>query len=207
MIAITSVTMVYHDCYAAGRVPPYAILLAFSGMRAALAAGSAFNDRVAECHAAAAQLLAHLGRSGEPHLLGQVSHEEYGNHKAVLGADLCLLVCSTNDSAWRPYLGEARYLLCFTNRLITPHVASWVVLGRSHAQFQNVFAVLPVMRCKLPWPGDTGPARRAEHFFTETARVAQGARLWEAGDIAAFGALMNASGRSSAQNYEVIVLL
>jgi galactokinase len=59
--------------------------------------------------------------------------------------------------------------------------------------------------CKLLWPGDTGPARRAEHFFTETARVAEGARLWEAGDIAAFGALMNASGRSSAQNYEVIM--
>lgn len=51
--------------------------------------------------------------------------------------------------------------------------------------------------------GDTGPARRAEHFFTETARVAEGAALWDAGDIAAFGALMNASGRSSAVNYEV----
>lgn len=61
-----------------------------------------------------------------------------------------------------------------------------------------------VNACELLWPGDTGPARRAEHFFTETARVEEGARLWGAGDIAAFGALMNASGRSSAQNYEVM---
>ncbi len=50
--------------------------------------------------------------------------------------------------------------------------------------------------------GDSATARRAEHFFTETARVAEGAALWEAGDIAAFGQLMNASGRSSAHNYE-----
>lgn len=52
--------------------------------------------------------------------------------------------------------------------------------------------------------GDTGPARRAEHFFTETVRVAEGAQLWEAGDIAAFGTIMNRSGRSSAENYEVL---
>lgn len=71
-------------------------------MRAALAAGSAFNDRVAECHEAAAQLLAHLGRSGEPHLLGQLSHGEYGVHKAVLGADLRLLVCANYSNALRP---------------------------------------------------------------------------------------------------------
>jgi hypothetical protein len=77
---------------AAGKNPPYAILLAFSGMREALAAGSAFNDRVAECHDAATQLLAHLSRSGEQHLLGQLSHEEYSKHKAVLGALLCMPV-------------------------------------------------------------------------------------------------------------------
>jgi galactokinase len=128
--------------HAAGRDPPYAILLAFSGMRAALAAGSAFNDRVAECHAAAAQLLAYLDRSGEPHLLGQLSHEEYSNHKAVLGADLYLLVCSTNDGAWGPHVGEAQYSAVLHQSLDTPHVASWVVSGRSHAHLQGVSATL-----------------------------------------------------------------
>ena len=101
-LPVTIVKIVQYDCYAAGREPPYAILLAFSGMRAALAAGSAFNDRVAECHEAAAQLLAHLGRSGEPHLLGQLSHEEYGAHKAVLGADSYLPVHANHESALGP---------------------------------------------------------------------------------------------------------
>jgi galactokinase len=76
----------------AGSDPPYAILLAFSGIREALAAGSGFNDRVAECHTAAEQLLACVGRSGEQALLGQLSHEEYSKHKASLGAVSCALV-------------------------------------------------------------------------------------------------------------------
>lgn len=76
---------------AAGRECPYAILLAFSGMRAALAAGSAFNDRVAECHAAAAQLLQRLGRADAPRLLGEVSHTQYLELKAELGESLVLL--------------------------------------------------------------------------------------------------------------------
>jgi galactokinase/galacturonokinase len=48
-----------------------------------------------------------------------------------------------------------------------------------------------------------GPLRRrARHFFEENDRVAEGARAWTAGDLARFGALMNASGRSSIDNYE-----
>jgi galactokinase len=44
--------------------------------------------------------------------------------------------------------------------------------------------------------------RRAAHFYTEVARVKQGAVAWEMGDFAQFGALMNASCASSIQQYE-----
>jgi galactokinase/galacturonokinase len=43
---------------------------------------------------------------------------------------------------------------------------------------------------------------RAAHFFGERARVGRGVAAWRAGDLAAFGALMNASCRSSIENYE-----
>jgi galacturonokinase len=45
-------------------------------------------------------------------------------------------------------------------------------------------------------------AKRAAHFFSERARVAQGVRTWVAGDVEAFGRLMTASGQSSIDNYE-----
>ena len=44
--------------------------------------------------------------------------------------------------------------------------------------------------------------RRAEHFFTENARVHQGLRTWQEGDLVRFGALVNESGASSVKNYE-----
>jgi len=43
---------------------------------------------------------------------------------------------------------------------------------------------------------------RARHFVTECDRVAEGATAWRAGDVATFGRLMNASCRSSIENYE-----
>ena len=45
-------------------------------------------------------------------------------------------------------------------------------------------------------------ARRARHFFEENQRVANGVRAWRDGDVASFGALVNASGASSVENYE-----
>lgn len=82
---------------AAGGSPgghPFKVLLAFSGVRAALAAGSNFNTRVTECHAAAAQLSAAVERSsggaaagqaaaegkGAPLLLGQFTHAQWEAH-------------------------------------------------------------------------------------------------------------------------------
>jgi galactokinase len=44
--------------------------------------------------------------------------------------------------------------------------------------------------------------KRAMHFFTEQARVREGAAAWEAGDLGRFGALVTQSGRSSIENYE-----
>jgi len=45
-------------------------------------------------------------------------------------------------------------------------------------------------------------AKRAEHFFTESARVGQGVEAWEAGDLRRFGDLITESGLSSVENYE-----
>ena len=44
--------------------------------------------------------------------------------------------------------------------------------------------------------------RRAEHFFSEQRRVAEGVQLWETGDLEGFGRLISESGRSSVENYE-----
>ncbi len=44
--------------------------------------------------------------------------------------------------------------------------------------------------------------RRAEHFYTEYARVEQGADAWRKGDIERFGKLCFESGHSSIYNYE-----
>ncbi|MBR3737767.1 MAG: GHMP kinase, partial [Eubacterium sp.] len=45
-------------------------------------------------------------------------------------------------------------------------------------------------------------AKRAEHWYTEFERVEKGAKLWEEGDIEAFGKLVFESGNSSIVNYE-----
>lgn len=45
-------------------------------------------------------------------------------------------------------------------------------------------------------------ARRASHFFTETARVTEGADAWRTGQWQHFGQLMNASCHSSITQYE-----
>ena len=51
---------------------------------------------------------------------------------------------------------------------------------------------------KLPEPW----RKRAEHYYTETERVAKGVEAWRKGDIEAFGKLSFESGYSSIYNYE-----
>ncbi len=46
------------------------------------------------------------------------------------------------------------------------------------------------------------PAKRAAHFFTESARVTQGIGAWKRGDLIRFGQLISESGQSSIENYE-----
>jgi len=46
------------------------------------------------------------------------------------------------------------------------------------------------------------PGKRARHFFSEMERVEKGINLWQKGDLVEFGALINASGQSSIENYE-----
>jgi len=63
--------------------PPPAMLLAFSGLTQALV-GTDYNRRVAECEAAAAELLSAAGRSVEHAKLGHVTAAEYAAYRHVL---------------------------------------------------------------------------------------------------------------------------
>lgn len=51
-------------------------------------------------------------------------------------------------------------------------------------------------RLPEPW------RRRAEHWFSEMARVEEGVEAWRRGDLEAFGRLCFASGRSSIENWQ-----
>ncbi len=63
-------------------MPPFAILLAFSGLRQALI-GTDYNRRVDECAQAATILLKAAGKEDKP-FLGNVRVEEYAAHKHLL---------------------------------------------------------------------------------------------------------------------------
>jgi len=111
----------------------FAILAVYSGVAKALV-GTSYNNRVAECQAAARQLLEVAGHVDPPD----------------------------------PRL-----------RLVDPAL---------FAEEQH--------RLEEPL------RRRARHFFTEMARVAQGETAWRNGDMTRFGELVSASGSSSIDNYE-----
>ncbi len=115
----------------ADSMPDYAILVAFSGVKQALVS-TGYNQRVDECAAAATNLLRAAGREARA-LLGEVTPQEYAEHRGVLEGD---------------------------------------------------------------------PAKRAEHFFSECARVRAGIEAWHEGDLVTFGDLVSTSGRSSIENYE-----
>ena len=54
------------------------------------------------------------------------------------------------------------------------------------------------------WEKDLPPAlsKRARHFFTEVQRVRDGVEAWKQADLKTFGERINASGKSSIENYE-----
>lgn len=120
---------------APARIDPnrYAIMAVYSGVAQGLV-GTGYNNRVAECQAAARQLLQLTGQaeSADPRLR-HVTPEQF--------------------TAYGPRLDE------------------------------------PLRK-------------RATHFFTEMARVAEGEVAWRDGDLARFGELISQSGESSIKNYE-----
>ncbi|CAM6110349.1 unnamed protein product [Calypogeia fissa] len=67
-----------------GEGKDYKILLAFSGLRHALAQSPGYNMRVSECRKAARKLLRSVGRASSESLLCNVTPEEYMEHKGVL---------------------------------------------------------------------------------------------------------------------------
>ncbi|KAJ7534055.1 hypothetical protein O6H91_13G077200 [Diphasiastrum complanatum] len=111
----------------------FKILLAFSGLRHALASQPGYNLRVDECRQAASILLNATGRGMVDPILGNITEEEYYSLKEKLQGGL---------------------------------------------------------------------AKRAEHFFSENARVVKGVNAWASGDLDTFGKLMSESGQSSIENYE-----
>jgi galacturonokinase len=64
-------------------MPPFRILIAFSGIRRALV-GTDYNRRVAECARAATALLRAAGRPGAAAKLGSLTDEDYAGHRHVL---------------------------------------------------------------------------------------------------------------------------
>ena len=79
------------------------------------------------------------------------------------------------------------------------------MLGESAGRTQAVDHLIDVtpeeydrFKEKLPDP----LRRRAEHFFSESARVERGVRAWQEGRLELFGSLVNGSGASSVENYE-----
>ena len=73
-----------HELIAAGgKMPPFTILLAFSGLTKSLVTTD-YNRRVGECAAAARTLLDAAGRTQDPPLLGNVRLEEYAEQKIRL---------------------------------------------------------------------------------------------------------------------------
>lgn len=102
-------------------------LIAYSGVRRELTAGGAFNQRVAECRAAAQWL------DPTAETLGDVSRARFAAQSAAMPETL---------------------------------------------------------------------RRRATHHFSEVLRVSEGAAAWQVGDLARFGALMDASCHSSIYHYQ-----
>lgn len=56
---------------------------------------------------------------------------------------------------------------------------------------------------RIHYAAGCAPCKRAMHFFSEYSRVLQGIELWKAGNLEAYGVLMNQSSHSSLHNYEV----
>jgi galactokinase len=131
-----------------------------------------------------------------------------------------LLAIDTRASRWKPLrLGDAapayRILVVFTgttrnlsgtgyNQRVSECFRAAEKLGeltrRPGARFLGDYhdSVFFEFRGKLP----KAEKLRASHFFGERARVLEGMKLWQTGDLVSFGRLMKESCESSIHNYE-----
>jgi len=110
-----------------------------------------------------------------------------------------------------PNINEVQWLVCysgFSRELISSGFNDRVSECQQAAGMLSLEAKrlgdVPV-DARSPQAIDNLPAelgRRAKHVYSEIQRVADAKPLWEAGDWAGFGAMMNASCASSIEHYE-----
>jgi galactokinase len=107
------------------------------------------------------------------------------------------------------YSGVQKALIStdYNNRVDECKVAAWLLQELSEnkvSAFQDV-KLRDVKEHVYHQYADRLPgrfARRAKHYFSEMARVRQGAEAWKKGDLRTFGQLMFESGESSMLQYE-----
>lgn len=107
------------------------------------------------------------------------------------------------------YSGVQKALIStdYNNRVDECKVAAWLLQELSEnkvSAFQDV-KLRDVKEHVYHQYADRLPgrfARRAKHYFSEMARVRQGAEAWKKGDLRMFGQLMFESGESSMLQYE-----
>ena len=103
---------------------------------------------------------------------------------------------SVGASAYPTRVREARQALDLAREILGEDVPNAASLRRQHLEALEAAAQRDSrLRREL--------LRRLRHIVTETARVEEGVGAIRAGDWAAFGHLMTASGRSSAMDYEI----
>ncbi len=120
-----------------------------------------------------------------------------------LSPDLGDLVFAVADSGIKRSLGASSYPKRVQESAEALAIAN-AVLGRDLPHLAALTPVdLDLLEARYADRFPEPLLARARHVVTETERVEQGARALRAGDWATFGALMTASGRSSATDYAI----
>ncbi len=101
---------------------------------------------------------------------------------------------SLGASSYSLRVAESRQALDLARQLVDPSLPNLAALGQDG--YERLVALVAGM-------APEALLRRVRHVVTEVARVEQGMAAMRAGDWVAFGALMTASGRSSAVDYEI----
>jgi len=119
----------------------------------------------------------------------------------VTASSTPILDSASSDSAWIiGYSGISRELTKSGFNVRVEECRRAATLLKDGAQILSDVprAVFEEEKMNLP----ENLRKRAEHFFTETERVQQGAQAWKESNLEWFGQLMNQSCQSSIKNYE-----